>query len=67
MRVRNTLEDMAKLLDAAKNNETNVYLILEPTDLEAAPTAKLGTNLKMLEQQDSGLVVNVTQAGKRVI
>jgi len=62
-----TLEHMGKLLEAATRGEKVVYLILEPTDLEEDPKASFGTDLNMLKQQDSGLVVNVTRASKRVI
>lgn len=64
---RQTLESMGKLLEEARREEKDVYLILEPTNLEENPKARLGTDLNILKQQDSGLVVNVTRAIKRVI
>ena len=62
-----TLKEMAELLEAARRGEKDVYLILEPTDLEAPPKARLGTDLNMLKQLSSGLVVNVTKASEKVI
>jgi len=62
-----TVERMGKLLDAARNGKKVVYLILKSTELEVLPQAYFGTNLDVLKTEDSGLVVNVNRAIRRVI
>ena len=66
-RTKRTLREMAELLEAAKRGEKDVFLILEPTDPEALPAARFGSSLKVLEEQDSSLVVNITRAIRKVI
>lgn len=59
-------QKLAGLLNRAKTGDT-IYLILEPGELDELPRTVFGDSLKPLEERDSGVVVNITRAIKRVL
>ena len=64
---KKTLEDMATLLQLAREGKKQVHLILEPTVPEVPPQAHLVAGLRILDNRDSALLVNVTRAIKRIL